>query len=245
MTLKRLVLHSTALIQEFCKGDQPITCAFSGAEDVVVLDLMQRATRSVPVFAVDTARLHPETVDYIHHVQRHFALDLTWIKPHSDAVADFERQNGRFSFYEDGHLACCNLRKTEPLRAHLAHFEGWVTGLRRDQNPNRDALPELQTDPVFEGLSGPLTKANPIANWSRKDVETYIQHRNLPQNPLVQKGYKSIGCAPCTRALSPQEHERAGRWWWETASNKECGLHQAPVRILNSVEDLPSTKGQG
>jgi phosphoadenosine phosphosulfate reductase len=245
MNLKRLTEYSTALVQEFCKGDHPITCAFSGAEDVVVLDLMQHAKRSVPVFAVDTARLHPETVAYIHHVQRHFALDLTWIKPDPDAVAAFERKNGRFSFYEDGHLACCSLRKTEPLRAHLAHFEGWLTGLRRDQNPNRGAVPELQTDPVFNGSSGPLKKANPIANWSREDVETYIKRRNLPQNPLVHKGYKSIGCAPCTRALQPQEHERAGRWWWETASNKECGLHQAPVQILNPLDAPSLTKGQG
>ena len=242
MNLDHLVEHSTALIQEFCKSGYPITCAFSGAEDVVVLDLMQRSKCFVPIFAVDTARLHAETIAYIHDVQQHFTLDLTWIKPNPDAVTAFERENGRFSFYEDGHLACCNLRKTEPLRAHLAHFDGWLTGLRRDQDPNREALPEVQTDPVFKGLNGPLRKANPIANWSRGDVETYIQHRNLPQNPLVLKGYKSIGCAPCTRALKPQEHERAGRWWWETASNKECGLHQTPEQILHSVEDLPLTK---
>ena len=130
--------------------------------------------------------------------------------------------------------------KTDILRAAISEkpsrfepishsFDGWLTGLRRDQNPNRGTLPELQLDPVFKGLRGPLKKANPIASWSREDVDTYIQRYNLPQNPLVQQGYKSIGCAPCTRALKPQEHERAGRWWWETASNKECGLHQTPL----------------
>lgn len=237
MNLDQLAEHSTALIQAFCEGDHPITCAFSGAEDVVVLDLMQRATRSIPVFAVDTARLHAETVSHIDRVQQHFNLDLTWIKPDPDAVSAFEHRNGRFSFYDDGHQACCNLRKTEPLRAHLAHFEGWITGLRRDQSETRTDLPELQTDPVFRGLSGPLTKANPLANWSRANVEAYIQRRSLPLNPLTQKGYKSIGCEPCTRALQPHEHERAGRWWWETTSSKECGLHESPVQILNAVED--------
>ena len=235
MTLDALTEHSIALIQKFCADDHSITCAFSGAEDVVVLDLLRRANRSMPVFAVDTARLHLETVTYIQRVQQHFNLDLTWIKPDPKAVASFEHQNGRFSFYEDGHLACCNLRKTEPLRAYLTQFDGWLTGLRRDQNPNRGTLPELQLDPVFKGLRGPLKKANPIASWSREDVDTYIQRYNLPQNPLVQQGYKSIGCAPCTRALKPQEHERAGRWWWETASNKECGLHQTPLPVSKVV----------
>ena len=244
MNLDSLTNHSIALIQGFCTDDHSITCAFSGAEDIVVLDLIQRTTRLIPVFAVDTARLHPETLAYVHQVQQHFNLDLTWIKPNPDAVAAFERQNGRFSFYEDGHLACCNLRKTEPLRAHLAHFDGWLTGLRRDQNPTRGAIPELQIDPVFEGLSGPLKKANPIANWSREDIETYIKLRNLPQNPLVPRGYKSIGCAPCTRALKPHEHERAGRWWWEAGSDKECGLHQTPLQVSNTVEGPPLSQGQ-
>ena len=235
MNIGLLAEHSIALIQDLCDGDDAITWAFSGAEDIVVLDLIHQSNCRVPVFAVDTGRLHAATHAYIQQAQQHFNLDLTWVTSDPSAVTAFELHNGRFSFYEDGHQACCNLRKTEPLRKHLANFDGWLTGLRRDQNPNRVALPDQQVDPIFQGLHGPLKKGNPLANWSRLEVETYIEHRNLPLNPLVHQGYKSIGCEPCTRALQPHEHERAGRWWWETASNKECGLHEQPARLIKAL----------
>ena len=173
MNLDSLTNHSIALIQEFCTDDHSITCAFSGAEDIVVLDLIQRTTRLIPVFAVDTARLHPETLAYVHQVQQHFNLDLTWIKPNPDAVAAFERQNGRFSFYEDGHLACCNLRKTEPLRAHLAHFDGWLTGLRRDQNPTRGA-----PRPLFYLY----VRFYPRDSLSL-EASSYLEHETSPSSP--------------------------------------------------------------
>jgi|TARA_B110000285_G_C15094792_1_gene601280 phosphoadenosine phosphosulfate reductase len=237
MSIGPLSEHAIALIHDLCSRDDAITCAFSGAEDIVVLDLIHRSNLRVPVFAVDTGRLHAATHAYIQQAQQHYNLDLTWVTPDPSAVTAFERHNGRFSFYEDGHQACCSLRKTEPLRKHLAHFDGWLTGLRRDQNPNRDALPELQVDPIFLGLRGPLKKANPLANWSRLEVEAYIRHHSLPLNPLVHQGYKSIGCEPCTRALQPHEHERAGRWWWETNTNKECGLHEQPVQIIGGLKN--------
>ena len=235
MSITTLTAHSIALIQDLCRGDATITCAFSGAEDIVVLDLIHRSKLNVPVFALDTGRLHAETRAYILEVQRHFDLDFTWVAPKPNAVTAFEQRVGRFSFYIDGHQECCHLRKTAPLRRHLANFDGWLTGLRRDQSSSRNALADVQTDPIFQGLHGPLQKGNPLANWSRLEVETYIKQCNLPVNPLVHQGYASIGCEPCTRAIQAHEHERAGRWWWENSTSKECGLHEQPVTLINSV----------
>ena len=135
-------------------------------------------------------------------------------------------EKGLFSFYEDGHTECCNIRKIEPLTRALSNLDAWVTGQRKDQSPNtRSGIPTVQVDPVFKGRQDTLIKYNPLANWSSEEVWNYIQMMEIPYNPLHSKGFKSIGCEPCTKPTLPNQHEREGRWWWEEATKKECGLH--------------------
>ena len=135
------------------------------------------------------------------------------------------KAKGLFSFYTDGHSECCKVRKVQPLRQKLDTLAAWVTGQRQDQGVTRTALAQRQTDEVFSTEKRQLVKFNPLAHWTSADVWQYIRTYQVPYNPLHDRGFVSIGCQPSTRATGPYEHERAGRWWWEQAENKECGLH--------------------
>jgi len=136
------------------------------------------------------------------------------------------REKGLFSFYKDGHKECCGIRKVEPLVRALAPLRAWVTGQRRDQSPDtRAAVPVVQRDSAFSTPERPLVKFNPLANWTSKQVWTFIRENDVPYNALHDRGFISIGCEPCTRPTNPGQHERAGRWWWEEETKKECGLH--------------------
>jgi phosphoadenosine phosphosulfate reductase len=135
------------------------------------------------------------------------------------------RKKGLFSFYEDGHHECCGLRKVDPLGRVLSTYRAWVTGQRRDQSVTRAALAVVEADQSFSGIDGPLAKFNPLAEWSSSAVWAYIRESEVPFNELHERGFVSIGCEPCTRAIRPNEHERAGRWWWEEETKRECGLH--------------------
>jgi phosphoadenosine phosphosulfate reductase len=133
---------------------------------------------------------------------------------------------GLFSFYEDGHHECCSIRKVEPLKRKLAQVDAWMTGQRRDQSlDTRQNIPEIQRDTTFSTPEHPLIKFNPLLNWTSAQVWDYIEAYQVPYNELHQKGFISIGCEPCTRAVLPNQHERTGRWWWESSAKKECGLH--------------------
>ncbi len=135
-------------------------------------------------------------------------------------------RKGLFSFYVDGHQECCGIRKVQPLRKKLATLDGWITGQRRDQSPGtRTEIPVVQADTGFSGPGKQLIKYNPLANWSSSDVWSYIRLMEIPYNALHERGFISIGCEPCTKAVLPNQHEREGRWWWEEATHKECGLH--------------------
>lgn len=205
-----------------------LAISFSGAEDVALIDMASRLERPFRVFTLDTGRLHPETIEYIERVREHYGIAIEAYSPQPDAVQELVRAKGMFSFYRDGHEECCAIRKVEPLRRALGSgLRAYVTGQRRDQSPGtRAAIPVVQTDPGFSpDPAQPLIKWNPLANWSSAQVWQYILERQVPYNPLHDRGFKSIGCAPCTRAVNPGEHERAGRWWWEEATKKECGLH--------------------
>jgi phosphoadenosine phosphosulfate reductase len=203
-----------------------IAIGFSGAEDVVLIAMAVRIRPDVPVFTLDTGRLHPQTYRFIEQVREHFNLNLELLSPQQDRVEMLVREKGLFSFYRDGHEECCEIRKTGPLRQKLAELEGWITGQRRDQSPTRTLVPVYQQDPSFSGSRGILVKVNPLANWSLQQVWDHIRIMDLPYNPLHDQGYVSIGCEPCTRAIGPGQHEREGRWWWEEATIKECGLHR-------------------
>ncbi len=202
--------------------------AFSGAEDVVLIDMAAQTGLPFSVFCLDTGRLHPETYEYLEKVRNRYKIKLQIMTPTSEALQTFVQEKGLYSFLEDGHKECCGVRKVEPLRRALSGYRAWISGQRKDQSPTRSELLVIHKDEAFEGANGtPLTKMNPLTDWSSSQVWEYILQNHVPYNPLHQKGYRSIGCEPCTRPTLPGEHERAGRWWWEDATKRECGLHIA------------------
>ncbi|HMJ12814.1 MAG TPA: phosphoadenylyl-sulfate reductase [Polyangiaceae bacterium] len=200
--------------------------AFSGAEDIVLIDMASKTGLPFSVFSLDTGRLHAETYKYIETVRKHYGIEVQAMYPEPLPLENLVRQKGLFSFYEDGHGECCGIRKVEPLRRALTQYRAWITGQRKDQSPaTRGEIAVIQHDSGNVGKSGALIKLNPLANMTADEVWTYIVDQQVPYNPLHEKGFRSIGCEPCTRAVLPHEHERAGRWWWEEATKRECGLH--------------------
>ena len=228
---QRLVnAHPSDIIAEALSSFDNLTISFSGAEDVVLVDFAAREAeklnRSFSVFTLDTGRLHPETLEFIERVREHYGVSIEAYYPEAEAVESLVREKGLFSFRTDGHQECCGIRKVEPLGRALADVDAYITGQRKDQSPGTRAdIPVVQLDPGFGRQDDPLVKFNPLANWSSAQVWQQIMAHGVPYNPLHDQGFKSIGCAPCTRATHPGEHERAGRWWWEEATQKECGLH--------------------
>ena len=202
-----------------------IAISFSGAEDVVLIDMAAQLVDELQVFSLDTGRLHPETYAFIEQVREHYGVDIEVLMPDPEEVNEMVRKKGLFSFYRDGHQECCAIRKIQPLRKKLATLDAWITGQRRDQSVTRTEVPQWQDDQAFGTAERPLVKVNPLAGWSSAQVWQYIRNEQVPYNPLHDRGFLSIGCEPCTRAVGPHEHERAGRWWWEEATRKECGLH--------------------
>ncbi len=208
-----------------------IAISFSGAEDVLLLelacDVLGRSGRKPRVFSLDTGRLHGETYRYFATVEQHYDLRIEYCFPQAPAVERLVRQKGLFSFVQDGHQECCGIRKVEPLRRQLAGLDAWITGQRRDQSITRSDVAVFERDVSFAGRNGPLYKLNPLAKLSSAEVWESIRAFEVPYNPLHERGMISIGCEPCTRAVLPGQHEREGRWWWELADHKECGLHVA------------------
>jgi phosphoadenosine phosphosulfate reductase len=201
--------------------------AFSGAEDVVLVHMARETGLPFSVFCLDTGRLHSETYRFIEAVRKRYNVDIDLMAPDAPKLESFVKRKGLFSFYEDGHGECCEVRKIEPLRRVLGRLRAWATGQRRDQSPaTRSAIAVVERDRAFSGVSGQeLVKLNPLAEWTSGQVWQYIRENGVPFNSLHERGFISIGCEPCTRATLPGEHERAGRWWWENATKRECGLH--------------------
>ncbi|MCZ6718791.1 MAG: phosphoadenylyl-sulfate reductase [Gammaproteobacteria bacterium] len=207
-----------------------IAISFSGAEDVVLVDMATKIKKGVQVFSLDTGRLHPETYRFLEQVRGHYRLALEMLSPDAATIEALVREKGLFSFYKDGHKECCGIRKVAPLRRKLNTLDAWITGQRKDQSPGtRASIPVVEEDLAFSTSDHRLIKFNPLANWSSEKVWQYIKENDVPYNELHSKGYISIGCEPCTRAVLPGEHERAGRWWWEEETLKECGLHAINV----------------
>jgi thioredoxin-dependent adenylylsulfate APS reductase len=209
-----------------------LVIAFSGSDDVALIDIASRSGLPFSVVTVDTGRLHPETYTFIERVRTHYGVEISVTAPDAVQLEALVRRKGLFSFYDDGHEECCAVRKVDPLRRVLSTFRAWATGQRRDQSSaTRQKLEVVELDPVFSGVDGALVKVNPLAAWTREDLWHYLRAQNVPINPLHDAGFASIGCAPCTRAIGPGQAERDGRWWWEDVTRKECGLHAGNVKV--------------
>jgi thioredoxin-independent 5'-adenylylsulfate reductase len=205
-----------------------LAISFSGAEDVLLIEYAAQTKLPFRVFSLDTGRLHPETLRFLDRVEKRYAIRIEAMSPQAEAVEGLVRRKGLFSFFDDGHEECCGIRKVEPLRRRLSGLSAWMTGQRRDQSPGtRAKVPLVQVDPAFRGQGGePLVKWNPLAASTSAEVWDAIRAFDVPFNALHERGFVSIGCEPCTRPVLPGQHEREGRWWWEEATKKECGLHK-------------------
>lgn len=225
MALEDKIQAVTALLQRIQNEFSPATLASSlGAEDMVLTDLVARHAPDISIFSLDTGRLNPETYDLLANVQQAYGdkVKLEVYYPQAEAIQLYVEKNGINAFYDSVELRkqCCGIRKVEPLNRALKGKKAWVTGMRRSQSPDRANLAFEEQDNDHG-----MVKFNPLADWSEKEVWEYIRTHNVPYNELHNKFYPSIGCAPCTRSVAMGEDVRAGRWWWEDASLKECGLH--------------------
>jgi thioredoxin-dependent adenylylsulfate APS reductase len=193
-------------------------------DSVVLIDMAYELDRNVKVFSVDTGRLPAETLELAERLRaRYPGLELELVQPATEEVAAMTGRHGvdLFKTSVDLRLLCCNVRKVRPLTRHLHTLEAWVTGLRRDQWASRTNIRKVEIDHDH----GAIVKLNPLAEWTEDEVWSYVRERDVPCHPLYERGYTSIGCAPCTRAIGPDEPSRAGRWWWESNAPKECGIH--------------------
>ena len=203
-----------------------------GEEDQVITDMIAKAAPAIEVFTLDTERLFPETYDLIEKIKRRYPLNFKIYYPDSKAVAEMVNDKGLNLFYEsvDNRKLCCGIRKVEPLNRALRDVDAWITGLRRAQSLTRMNVEALEWDEEHQKI-----KINPLVNWTLDEVHKYIRENHVPVNSLHAKGFVSIGCASCTRAVRPGEDIRAGRWWWETPESKECGLHVHPPKLNTKV----------
>lgn len=221
--LQHMVEEVVAILTEAVRDYSPVVFANSlGAEDMVLTDLINRHELNVEMFSLDTGRLPQETYDLMQTVRTRYRIPLRIYFPDVKQIEEYVAQNGVNGFYESVELRkrCCHIRKVEPLRRALHGKRAWITGIRRDQAATRSNLAMSAYD-----MEHQMQKYNPLLEWSNAQVWQYIKQNDVPYNKLHDQFYPSIGCAPCTRAVTPGEDIRAGRWWWETPENKECGLH--------------------
>lgn len=208
-------------------GDALVLANSLGPEDVVLVEMCARLgiASTLRAFTLDTGRLHQETYDLMERLRERYDLTIEAYFPDAGAVEALVRQKGPNSFYDsiEARRECCGVRKLEPLRRALSSASAWITGIRQEQSPTRADTPFVELDLAHGGL----IKINPLALWTRQQLWDYIREHDIPTSALHAMGFASIGCAPCTRAIKPGEPERAGRWWWEQADQKECGLHPA------------------
>ncbi len=201
-----------------------LSASFGSPEGMVILDMMTKIDRArTRIFTIDTGRLPQPTYNLIDRVRDRYQVEVEVFFPDPKRIEDMVRSRGMNLFYEsvDNRRLCCGIRKVEPLERALARLNAWITGLRREQGVTRADVRTVETDQVHDGR----IKLNPLARWTGDDVWSYIKTHSVPVNALHAKGYPSVGCAPCSRAIRDGEDERAGRWWWEQAESRECGIH--------------------
>jgi phosphoadenosine phosphosulfate reductase len=233
--LQRKVSATQALLRRIALEYAPAAFASSlGAEDMVLTDLIYGDALRIEILTLDTGRLHSETYALLAAIAARYGARPRVVFPRSDAVEGYVNNHGINGFYGsvESRKACCHIRKVEPLRRALSGKKAWITGLRRGQSAARQTV-ALQS---FDAENG-LPKFNPLVDWSHDDVWTYIRTHTVPYNELHDRGFPSIGCAPCTRPVSAGEDIRAGRWWWEQGTTQECGLHARKDGRLARVQE--------
>lgn len=195
-----------------------------GIEDQLITHLITEHKINLKIVTLQTGRLFPETISLMRETNDRYSIKIDEFHPDQNLVEEYTNEFGINGFYEsvEARHKCCNIRKLIPLSKALHGATGWVTGLRRAQSDNRDQVPFCEWSPEYN-----LFKFNPLADLSSGALSALIEENNIPINELHKRGYPSIGCEPCTRAIKPDEHPRAGRWWWEQANARECGLHAA------------------
>jgi len=213
-------------------GDRIALCSAFGPEGMVLLHFLFRMKRRVRIFTLDTGRLPPETHDLIEKVNNLYSFEIEVYSPDPADVREMVKTHGINLFYRsvEQRELCCEVRKVRPLLCALKGLSAWITGLRRSQTITRSAARKIEIDDLHSNI----LKLNPLADWSEQEVWDYIQKHSIPYNALHDRGYRSIGCAPCTRATNPGEDIRAGRWWWEKDQKKECGLHASPSSVAKN-----------
>jgi phosphoadenosine phosphosulfate reductase len=228
----RPLLERIALLPRLVPGRLVFTTSF-GLEDQALTHALATSGIPVTIATLDTGRLFPETYDVWAETEDRYSLHIESFAPRTDTLEALVAAQGINGFRHsvEARKACCATRKVEPLRRTLAGAAGWITGLRADQSAHRAATPLAEHDAAHD-----LLKINPLGDWTRPDVERYVAENAIPYNPLHDRGYPSIGCAPCTRAVRVGEPERAGRWWWEEDAKKECGLHLRDGRLQRQPE---------
>ena len=197
-----------------------------GAEDSVLIDMITKINPEARFFTLDTGRLNPETYEIMNRLEKTYGIRFEVQFPDAAEVQEMVAQRGINLFYDsvENRQLCCEVRKVHPLQKILSTLDGWITGIRNTQTSTRSAASFIEIDSQYNDI----IKINPLLNWTWDDVQKYIKDNNVPSHPLLERGFASIGCAPCTRAIRPGEDLRAGRWWWESESHKECGLHVNP-----------------
>ena len=234
MSREEHAADATALLHHIAARYPSSALASSfGAEDMVLTDLISKHALPIAIFTLDTGRLPEETYALIDRVREHYGLPIEVHYPDARALETYVRDNGVNGFYRSVELRqrCCAIRKAAPLARALAGRGAWITGQRRAQSSTRSDVAVEEFDARHN-----LPKFNPLAAWTEDDVWDYLRANGVPTNPLHARGYPSIGCAPCTRAIEPGEDIRAGRWWWEHPDHRECGLHRRPLDVVVRVE---------
>jgi len=225
------LLAATRATLERVAAEYPASVLASSlaAEDMVLTDLILQSKLPIGIFSLETGRLHAETLAVLTKIKETYGYEVALYRPQTEAVDNYVAQNGLNAFYDSVEMRkeCCRIRKVEPLQRALAGKQAWITGQRRSQSSTRAEL-HVQEHDAAHGLE----KFNPLADWSEDDVWHYIRSNNVPYNALHYKGFPSIGCEPCTRAIEPGEDVRAGRWWWENPESKECGLHVVDGKLV-------------
>ncbi|AMN45945.1 phosphoadenosine phosphosulfate reductase [Steroidobacter denitrificans] len=226
--LQALVQDTRVVLERAVHDYQDVVYSNSlGAEAMVLTDIICTYVPDIDMFTLDTGRLHDETLALLDRVERRYQRRIQVLYPQAEAVEQYVRDHGINGFYQgfNERQSCCNIRKIEPFKRGIAGRKAWVTGVRRGQSAERAQGEAISWDQRYD-----LWKVSPMLEWTEEDVWAYIRARNLPYNALHDKGFPSIGCAPCTRAVEPGADPRSGRWWWENPETRECGLQ--PRRVI-------------